>query len=134
MNTYNDKSYNKIDTKNDVFDILFSNMKPTYSTNIELNCGVIEYNNKIYIFDNKDKDKIINFNKKFIFVSEKDIYPSYAANYRRYSYLEFIYNFSTSEMSYHFKNGNQYDLRRCNVEIYHNYQHIINVTLPSHLY
>ena len=126
MDNYDDKSYNKIDKKNDTSHILFSNMKPTYSTNIELNCGVIEYNNKIYLFDNNDKDKIINFDKKFMFVSEKDIYPSYSSNYRRYSYLEFIYNFSTSEMTYHFKNKNQYDLRQCNVEIYHNYQHIIN--------
>jgi len=126
MNNHTEQSYNKIDKDYDTSNILFTNMKPTYSTNIELNCGVIEYNNKTYLFDNNDKDKIINFDKKFIFVSEKDIYPSYAANYRRYNYLDFIYNLSTSEMKYYFKNGNQYDLRRCNVEIHHNYQHIID--------
>jgi hypothetical protein len=126
MNNHTEQSYNKIVKDYDTSNILFTSMKPTYSTNIELYCGVIEYNNKTYLFDNNDKDKIINFDKKFIFVSEKDIYPSYAANYRRYNYLDFIYNLSTSEMKYHFKNGNQYDLRRCNVEIHHNYQHIID--------
>ena len=112
---------NKIEEYVYSYDDLYKNMKPNYSTNIELNCGVIEYNNKIYLFDNKDKDKIINFKHKFLFITGKEDYPSYCYNYKRFSYLDFIYDFPPSYVCYHFKNGNKYDLRRCNVEIHHLY-------------
>ena len=49
-------------------------MRPVYSTNTELMCGVIEYNGKTYLFDFGDIAKIINFNKKFVFADENDIY------------------------------------------------------------
>ena len=53
----------------------FSNMKPIYSTDENLMCGVIEYNNKRYLLDLNDKDRIINFNKKFVYKNENYIYP-----------------------------------------------------------
>ena len=79
---------NKIDSVNNS-DLLFTQpiMKPVYSTNIELLCGVIEYNNKTYLVDLSDKDRIINFNKTFVFANEDDLYPSYSYNYKRFTYL-----------------------------------------------
>lgn len=101
-------------------------MKPVYSTNEELICGIIQYNNKTYHVDLKDKDRIINFNKSFMFVTETDMYPSYALNYKRFNYLDFIFSYSHELVHYVFKNGNPLDLRRCNVEIYHFYhKHMI---------
>jgi hypothetical protein len=117
---------NKIDNKNT---INFNNteiMKPKYSTDEKLMCGVIEYNNKKYLVDLNDKDRIINFNKSFVFVNETDIYPSYCYNYKRFSYLDFIFNYNQETVYFIFKNENQYDLRRNNVEIYHIYHKIIS--------
>jgi hypothetical protein len=101
-------------------------MKPKYYTNEELLCGVIEFNNKTYFVDLNDKDKIINFNKNFVFVNETDIYPSYCYNYKRFNYLDFIFNYNQETVYFKFKNENQYDLRRNNVEIYHIYHKIIS--------
>jgi hypothetical protein len=113
---------NKIDNKNIYnFNITTEIMKPKYSTNEELLCGVIEYNNKTYLVDLNDKDRIINFNKNFVFVNETDIYPSYCYNYKRFNYLDFIFNYNKEKVYFKFKNENQYDLRRNNVEIYHIY-------------
>ena len=113
---------NKIDKENKYnLDINCTIMKPKYSTNEELMCGVIEYNNKTYLVDLNDKDRIINFNKNFIFVAEIDIYPSYCYNYKRFNYLDFIFNYNQGSVYYKFKNNNHFDLRRNNVEIYHFY-------------
>ena len=106
-------------------------MKPVYSTNEELMCGVIEYNNHIYLMDLKDKDRILNFNKSFVFANESDIYPSYSANYKRFSYLDFIFSLNTESIHFVFKNKNQYDLRRGNVELYHWYHKTIIETYPE---
>ena len=112
---------NKIDNKNTHNFNNTETMKPKYSTNEKLMCGVIEYNNKTYLVDLNDKDRIINFNKNFIFVNETDIYPSYCYNYKRFSYLDFIFNYNPETVYFIFKNENQCDLRRTNVEIYHIY-------------
>ena len=96
-------------------------MKPVYSTNEELNCGIVEYKSKIFLVDFKDKDRIINFNKSFVFANDADDYPSYSYNYKRFDYLDFIFSFSKESVHYVFKNNNKLDLRRCNVEIYHWY-------------
>ena len=103
-----------------------TNMKPTYSTNEEFNCGEIHYNEihyneKTYLVDHKDKDRILNFNKSFVFLSKDDIYPSYPSNYKRFTYLDFIFNVNSETVHYHFINNNIYDLRRNNVILYHYY-------------
>ena len=119
---------NKIDSYFENDNILISSkMKPTYGTNEELNCGTITYKDKIYLIDYKDKDKIINFNKNFIFNDfENENYPSYTYNYKRFTYLDFIFNYDSDSVYYKFKNNNKYDLRRSNVEIYHPYHKIIS--------
>jgi len=114
--------HNKIDKQNITnLNNNYMTMKPTYSTDEKLLCGIIEYNNRKYFVDLDNKDKIINFNKKFVFINETDIYPSYSSNYKRFNYLDFIFNYNQETVYYVFKNGNQNDLRKCNVEIYHYY-------------
>ena len=99
----------------------YTNMKPTYEIDTKLMCGVINYNGKTYLLDLEDRDRIINFNKKFVFINETDIYPSYSSNYKRYNYLDFIFNYNQESVYYIFENQNYYDLRKSNVEIYHFY-------------
>lgn len=99
---------------------------PIYTIDEELNCGVIEYNNKTYLLDLKNYTKIINFNKNFIFTSNEDVYPSYIYNKHRINYLQFIYGFrENSNVDYYFKNGNKYDIRNCNVICYHKYNDFV---------
>ena len=127
MDSYNPFSMkyykkNKIDKENNYkLDDTSNIMKPNYSTNESLMCGVIEYNNKTYLLDLNDKDRIINFNKNFVFANEDDVYPSYSSNYKRFTYLDFIFNYNNETVCYKFKNDNHFDLRRYNVEIYHFY-------------
>ena len=74
---------NKIDSYlNENVSYNLSTMKPVYSTNEKLMCGIIQYNNKTFLVDLKDKDRIINFNKNFIFIDEINLYPSYSSNYK----------------------------------------------------
>ena len=90
---------------------------PIYSINDEFMCGTITHGNKTYLVDLFEKDRILNFHKKFVFADSDDIYPSYAYNYRRISYINFIFRFKDGDP--HFINNNIYDLRRNNVVIYH---------------
>ena len=74
--------------------------KPKYFKNIVFeNSWNIEYSNgKIYIVDEHIFEKILNFNKKFIFNNNTDLYPSYG-----------LY-------SYTFKTNNVFDLRYKNIK------------------
>ena len=103
------------------------NMKPKYLFDKENNCSTIHYNGKIYYMDIDDRDRIINFSKKFNFNNEDDLYPSYNYNEQKVNYLMFLYNFKENNVNYIFKNNNPFDLRRKNVEFYHIYhKEIIN--------
>jgi len=93
--------------------------KPVYSFCKELQCGIIEYNCKTYYIDIDDRDKIINFSKKFTFYNQDDLYPFYNYNEQKINYLMFLYNFKENNVKYVFKNNNPCDLRRDNVEFYH---------------
>jgi len=122
MNNIKINSYFESDNNN-----ILSKMKPIYGIDDELNCGTIHYGDKIYFVDHKDKDKIINFNKNFVFINnENDDYPSYSYNYKRFTYLDFIFNYNSESVYYNFKNNIKYDLRRCNVEVYHFYHKVIS--------
>ena len=111
----------KIDTENQIKLESNNTMNPVYSTDIKLLCGIINYNGKTYYIDFDDKDNIINFDKKFVFAKEDDIYPSYYYNYKRFTYLDFIFKYNSESVHYIFKNGNPLDLRRNNVNIFHFY-------------
>ena len=118
---------NKIDSySEELYNNIHSKMKPIYLTDEDLNCGIIQYGKKQYLVDFCDKDNIINFNRNFVFENNSDIYPSYSSNYKRFNYLDFIFTFNCENLYYVFKNNNPYDLRRCNVEVYHYYHKYIS--------
>lgn len=96
-------------------------LKPIYSTNEQFGCGVIEYNKKTYLLDINDKDRIINFEKPFVFINEYDDYPSYSCNYKRFCYLDFLFNYNKDSVFYVFANKNKYDLRKSNVQIFYSH-------------
>lgn len=94
-------------------------MYPIYLIDEELMCGIIKYNNnKIYLVDLFDRDIVMNFNKKFIFNNENEIYPSYIINNKQISLLEFIYKYNFNTYSYYFINNNKFDLRKDNVNVF----------------
>ena len=111
------------------------NMKPIYSFDNEEKCGIIEYNNKKYYMDMYDRDSIINFNKKFVFNTVSDLYPSYNYNQQKINYLMFLYNFKENNVKYIFNNNNNFDLRRSNVNYYHIYNDkiISNYTVKQYI-
>ena len=108
--------------------VVATTMKPIYLSNKELDCGVIHFKdkNKTYLVDSSDKDRIINFSKTFVFVNDTDLYPSYSYNYKRFNYLDFIFCENQDSVYYVFKNGNNMDLRRSNVEINHFYHKVVS--------
>ena len=113
------KKMKEIDTNE--YNKLPKNMKTTYSTSTELNCGIARCNGNDYLMDHTDKDSILNFHKKFYLHSPTDTYPSYGENSKRISYLQFIFKYNTEQNCYVFKNGNHLDLRRNNVMVYPKY-------------
>jgi hypothetical protein len=109
------------DIEREQYNNLPRHMKPTYHTNAELNCGIARCNGKDYLMDHSDKDAILNFHKKFSMHLPTDVYPSYGENSKRIYYLDFLYKYNTEQNCYVFKNGNELDLRRCNVVVYPKY-------------
>lgn len=124
-----EKLKNKIDCKTiSNCDILIKEMKPIYLFDNELLCGIIEYGKNKYYLDIEERDKIINFEKKFVFNTETDIYPSFNYNSKRINYLEFLYGYKENgNVNYIFKNRNNYDLRKCNIIC----EHIYNETIKT---
>ena len=104
---------------------LQSAMKVTTTIDTTLLCGLLDFGGKIYYLDLNDFNKFVLAGKKFNFISETDVYPSYLYNYKRFSLLEHIFVYNSSNINYVFKNNNPHDLRRSNVEIYHKYHDIV---------
>jgi hypothetical protein len=72
--------------------------------------------------DFSDLFSIINFDKNFIHYNpEEKMYPYYLRHNQKISYLEHIFKYDDSNIIYIFKNNNKYDLRRENIDIFHNY-------------
>jgi hypothetical protein len=110
-------------------------MQPTYEYNEQNNCIDIKYSSvKHYLIDVQDFCKILNSNKKFMIrnddVNVPDKYPTYISNNKKHTFIDFIYKFPVETTTYIFKNKNEFDLRRCNVEIYHKYHDIIKQQYP----
>ena len=104
-------------------------MKTHYSLNTELNCVNVCINDRVYLIEIPDLFKILNNEKKFVFVNfETEEYPSFLYNYKRVNYLQFI--FKATNCRYEFKNKNIYDLRHSNVIIY---QNPINVSINTNV-
>jgi hypothetical protein len=102
------------------------NYNLSYDFDQKLNCGIINFDDKHVLIDFTDLFSIINFDKNFIhyYPNEKN-YPYYLRHNQKISYLEFMFKYDNSNVVYKFKNGDIYDIRRCNIEIYHNYHELI---------
>lgn len=96
-------------------------MKVISTIDTTLLCGVLDFTTRKYYLDFDDFNKFNLASKKYNFVNEQDIYPSYLYNYKRISLLEHIFSYNSSNLKYNFKNNDPCDLRRNNVEIYHQY-------------
>jgi len=104
---------------------LQATMKVTTTIDTTLLCGVLDFAGKKYYLDLPDFNTFVLAGKKFNFVNETDAYPSYLYNYKRFSLLEHIFVYNSSNINYVFKNNNPHDLRRSNVDIYHKYHDIV---------
>ena len=119
--------YNKIETSsNHNMNSPNLDMKPIYSTNRELMCNTIQYNNKEYLLDFEDKDRIINSGKTFHYFHDDNDYPSFGYNYKRVNYLHFIFDDNFESTIPIFKNNNKFDMRRCNVDIFHKHHKYVS--------
>lgn len=100
--------------------------KPMYLSDKDGKYGIIEYHEKTYLMDMQDRDRIINFKKKFIFPNAEEMYPSYLFNDGRIDYLQFIFGYKRDKnVTFHFKNNNPLDLRKENVICYHQYHETV---------
>ena len=113
---------NKIETKElAMFELNNKTMKPITTVDTTLLCGVLDFSGKKYYVDFDGFNKFVRFDKKFAFVNEDDKYPSYLHNYKRFSLLEFLFQYNADNIRYTFKNNNEFDLRGMNVDIFHQY-------------
>ena len=92
-------------------------MKPTYKFDLDNKYWNIKYTDKTYILDLEQFEKVINSSKKFTFVKDTDVYPSYNINSATFNYIEYLYKLREDSTNFTFKNENIYDLRKENVVI-----------------
>ena len=116
MISYTDKIESIISSEN-----MHKQMKAIPSVDTTLLCGVLDFSGKKYYLDFSDFNKFILEDKRLNFINNSDVYPSYLYNYKRFSLLDLLFSYNSSNINYIFKNNNPYDLRRSNVEIYHHY-------------
>jgi len=83
------------------------------------NCGLIYFNDKQVLIDFNDLFSIINFEKTFIYYTEEKLYPYYLRHNKKISFLDYMFKFDNSNIKYEFKNNNPFDLRRKNINVYH---------------
>lgn len=97
----------------------------SYDFDSVLNCGIIRFNDKRVLMDFEDLFSIINFDKNFIYYTNDKQYPFYLFHNRKISYLEHMFKFDPLNVEYIFKNNDIFDLRKCNITVYHKYHKII---------
>ena len=83
--------------------------------------GRIIINNFSIIVDLDDLFKIINSPKKFTRLNSGNLLPYFKRNNQEITYREFLFEYNPININYFYKNGNDIDLRRSNIEIYHHY-------------
>jgi hypothetical protein len=89
------------------------------------NCGLIYFNDKRVMMDFSDLFSIINFEKTFIYYTEEKLYPYYLRHNKKISFLDYMFKYDDSNIKYEFKNNDPFDLRRQNINVYHEYHHKI---------
>jgi hypothetical protein len=105
---------------------------PKYKYIQEKKYGLIIYRDREFILDISDIFQIIE--KNTFRLRDKDIYPCFYENHKKISYLNFLFDFPNGENGYYyFKNNNELDLRRENVEYKHFYNKIIREIYPDSL-
>jgi hypothetical protein len=92
-----------------------------YGFDSEKQCGKVIFSDKVVLMDFKDLFSIINHDRTFTRYTSDKQFPFYMRNQQLVSYMEHIFKYSPENINYIFKNGDSYDLRRSNVEIFHNY-------------
>ena len=92
-----------------------------YGFDSEKQCGKVTFSDKVVLMDFKDLFSIINHDRTFTRYTSEKQFPFYMRNQQLVSYMEHIFKYSPENINYIFKNGDSYDLRRSNVEIFHNY-------------
>lgn len=92
-----------------------------YGFDSEKQCGKVIFSDKVVLMDFKDLFSIINHDRTFTRYTSEKQFPFYMRNQQLVSYMEHIFKYSPENINYIFKNGDSYDLRRSNVEIFHNY-------------
>jgi hypothetical protein len=97
------------------------NYPMSYNYDKKLNCGKIIINGNTVLFDMDDLFKIINHEKTFTRLDENSQLPYYKRNQQIITYREFLFDYHPSNINFLFKNKDIFDLRRCNIEIYHEY-------------
>ena len=83
--------------------------------------GKITINNFDIIVDLDDLFKIINHKKLFTKLEKHSHLPYYRRNEKIITYREFLFEYDPTNINYFYKNDNIFDLRRSNIEIYHDY-------------
>ena len=95
-------------------------MVVTHTHNSDNNSFTITLDTKTIIIDPQQFTYFLNFNRRWIIDTDNQ-YPYYNSNYKKNNILEFLFKFKNTNITYHFKNNNPYDLRKSNVLIYHDY-------------
>lgn len=105
------------------------------------NCGVIHFNDKKVLLDFTDLFSIINFEKTFIYYTEEKLYPYYLRHNKKISFLDYMFKYDDSNIKYEFKNNDPFDLRRQNINVYHEQHYkickeynVINYNLGHYTY
>ena len=88
--------------------------------------GIINVNKIKIKVDLKDLFSIINHNKSFTQICLDTGLPYYKRNLQKITYKEFIYDFNPCDINFILKNGDKFDLRRNNIEIYHKFNDFVN--------
>ena len=82
--------------------VLQSTMKVITTIDTTLLCGVLDFAGKRYYLDLNDFNAFVLAGKKFNFINETDVYPSYLYNYKRFSLLEHIFVYNSTNINYVF--------------------------------
>jgi len=101
------------------------NYTVTYDFDREDKFGKIHFDDQTAIMDLEDLFAIINYPHTFTRYTPDKQFPYYTVNYQCICYKKFIYKYNDINVNYVFKNGNTFDLRRSNVDMFHTYHNTI---------
>ena len=101
-----------------------------YDVDREHQFGKIHFDDQVVIMDLEDLFSIVNHSKTFTRYTPDRQFPYYIYNQQTIDYRDFLYKFRDTTIDYAFKNGDTFDLRRSNVDIFHKY-HSTVTQLPG---